>query len=360
MLKFVLKKKQKNNIQYMKSASNVKIFIMRLSSIGDIVLTTGVVRMLRKVLPESEIHYVTDKKYSSLLKFNTNIHEVIEYDKSFGIKETLNFGEKLNEQITARDIVIDLHNNHRTRLIRRRLKGRTFSLDKHIRYKLMLVWLKKNIYGRAISIPELYGQTVRKALPFEDDGLGLEVWLEEDAKEGKYMPHSRVQANALRKIVVAPGATYLTKRWLPEYYGKLCEILRMKFDAEIFLIGGADDRDVAGPSERAGAINLCGKLNLLESARIIRESDIFIGNDTGMMHIAAAMQTPVAVIFGSSVRDFGFSPYRVSNCVIESEISCRPCSHIGRNSCPKGHFDCMKKLTPNLVFDEILKFTKNS
>lgn len=344
----------------MKSASNVKIFIMRLSSIGDIVLTTGVVRMLRKVLPESEIHYVTDKKYSSLLKFNAYIHEVIEYDKSYGMKETLNFGERLNEKITASDIVIDFHNNHRTRLIRHKLKGRIFTIEKHIIYKLMLVWLKKNLYGRAVSIPELYWQTVRKAFPLEDDGLGLEVWLEEDAKEGKYMPHSRLQVENIRKIVVAPGATYLTKRWLPEYYGELCDMLRVKFDAEIFLIGGADDRDVARPSEKAGAINLCGKLNLLESARIIRESNLFIGNDTGMMHIAAAMQTPVAVIFGSSVRDFGFSPYRVSNCIIESEINCRPCSHIGRNSCPKGHFDCMKKLTPKLVFDEIVKFTKNS
>ncbi len=344
----------------MKSATNVKIFLIRLSSIGDIVLTSAVVRMLRDSLPESEIYYVTDKKYAPLMRFNTRINEIIEYDKSFGISETLKFAERLNERISDNDIVIDLHNNYRTRLLRYKLKARSVALDKHIFYKLMLVWFKKNVYRRAISIPLLYTEAVRKIIPLEDDGLGLEVWLEEDVCSGKYLPHSRVQSKYVRKIVIAPGATYFTKRWLPEYYAELSYRLRTKLDAEITLIGGANDGKFAVASEKSGALNLCGKLNLSETARIIRESDLFIGNDTGMMHIAAAMQTPITAIFGSSVRDFGFSPFRVKSKIVEHDISCRPCSHIGRNCCPKGHFDCMKKLTPKHVFDEIMKLTENS
>lgn len=342
----------------MKSLRNPKIFIIRLSSIGDIILTTALIRIIRNSHPEHELYYITDKKYSSILRYNPLLNGVIVYDKSMNVAETINFSRQLNPEMTKNDFVIDLHNNLRTSLIKFFLKAKKVSVSKNRIFKLALTTFQKNIYGKNLSIPKIYLETAAKVLKLKDDGLGLEFWLESDKSAGKYLPFERQYSVAEEpKIAIAPGATYFTKRWLPENFLKVAEMLKEKYNAEISLIGGESDVELCNFIEqnfRHGSIyNHAGNLNLVQSASLIRESDLLLTNDTGMMHVAAAMQTPVVAIFGSSVKDLGFTPYRTPNVVLESELDCRPCSHIGRNSCPKGHFKCMKTILPEHVASNI-------
>jgi lipopolysaccharide heptosyltransferase II len=342
----------------MKSLSNPKIFLIRLSSIGDIILTTALIRMIRNSHPEHELYYITDDKYSSILRYNRHLNGIIVYNKSMNVAETINFGRQLNPEMTENDFVIDLHNNLRTSLIKFFLKAKKVSVSKNRIFKLALTTFQKNISGNHLSIPQLYFDTASKVLKLNDDGLGLEFWLESDKAAGKYLPHERQQSvSDTPKITIAPGATYFTKRWLPENFLMAAQLLNKKFNAEISLVGGDSDIELCQYIEenfKQGAIsNHAGKLDLVQSATIVRESDLLLTNDTGMMHIAAAMQTPVVAIFGSSVKDLGFVPYRTPSVVIESELDCRPCSHIGRNSCPKGHFNCMKSILPAHVVTNI-------
>lgn len=342
----------------MKSLSNVKIFLIRLSSIGDIILTTALIRMIRDSHPNCELYYITDKRYSSILRYNNHLDGIIEYDKSFNMSESINFGKQLSKQISENDIVIDLHNNLRTMLIKISLKAKKVAIPKNRIFKLALTTFQKNIYGKNVSIPQIYFDTAAKTISLNDDGLGLEFWLESDKSADRYQPHDRkLSHSGAPKIAIAPGATYFTKRWLPENFLMVAQMLREKYNTEIYLIGGESDVELCNFIEnnfKEGQIcNHAGKLNLLQSGSLIRESDLLLTNDTGMMHVAASMQTPVVAIFGSSVIDLGFAPYRSPNVVIESEMDCRPCSHIGRNSCPKGHFKCMKSILPEHVTKNI-------
>ena len=137
------------------------------------------------------------------------------------------------------------------------------------------------------------------------------------------------------------------------------KILKSSINCEFIIIGGKDDFDICNYiSNEINAVNYAGKTDIIETARLIDTSDLLITNDTGVMHIAAARQTPVAVIFGSTVQDFGFSPFRCPNIIIEKDISCRPCSHIGRNFCPLWHFNCMKTVTPQFAAEKILDLLK--
>jgi heptosyltransferase-2 len=274
------------------------------------------------------------------------------------MSESINFGKQISKQMSEKDIVIDLHNNLRSSLIKINLKAKKVSIPKNRIFKLALTTFQKNIYGKNLSIPQIYFDTANKAIALHDDGLGLGFWLESDKSAGKYLPFERQYSVAEEpKIAIAPGATYFTKRWLPENFLKVAEMLKEKYNAEITLVGGESDVELCNFIEqnfKHGAIyNQAGKLNLVQSATLIRESDLLLTNDTGMMHVAAAMQTPVVAIFGSSVKDLGFTPYRTPNVVLESELDCRPCSHIGRNSCPKGHFKCMKTILPEHVATNI-------
>ncbi len=158
-------------------------------------------------------------------------------------------------------------------------------------------------------------------------------------------------------VALAPGAGFATKRWPLENFVALARKLFNR--GRVFCILG-DEADQPLGRELAniapGAVDFTGKLSLLESAAVLQEAALLICNDSGLMHLAEAVKTPVAAIFGSTVREFGFFPHRQNSLVIENlEVVCRPCSHVGRRACPKGHFLCMRSLTPDLVWRELEK-----
>tara|TARA_B110000503_G_C7167971_1_gene422815 strand:+ start:2996 stop:4006 length:1011 start_codon:yes stop_codon:yes gene_type:complete len=317
--------------------TTVKILIIRFSSIGDIVLTTPVIRCLKKQLEgDVEIHYLTKKSYKSLLENNPYVTKIHSIEKS--TNEVIEALQK--EQF---DYVVDLHKNLRSSRVKQRLEGLSFSFNKLNWQKWLLVNLKINRMPK-IHIVDRYLQSV-KALGIENDGNGLDYFLPKEIEEKQLLPTGFPKSY----IALVVGATHATKRLPDEKLKELVSLLQQP----IVLIGGKEDAKLGTELEKVDAnriFNAAGKMSLDESARLIKRAASVITHDTGMMHIAAAFQKKIISIWGNTVPDFGMYPYlnkdnRTSFKVIENNnLRCRPCSKIGFDKCPKGHFKCMNEI----------------
>jgi ADP-heptose:LPS heptosyltransferase len=319
-----------------------KFLLLRFSSIGDIVLTTPVVRGLKQQVPGAEIHFMTRTAFEPVLRNNPYIDRIITFDKSPR--------EQLPRLKAERyDAIIDLHHNRRTFFLKLALGGWPFSATPAIRSfrklnveKWLLVNLKINRLPE-LHIVDRYLETVRD-FGVTNDGLGLDYFISaDDEKIVDRLPPAH--KNGYTAVVI--GAQHATKR-LPVY--KLIQLCR-SIEGPVVLLGGPEDATAGLQiSHAAGSpvYNACGLGTINESAALIKHAVKVISNDTGLMHIAAAFKRPVDSYWGNTVPAFGMTPY-YGNQKVESKIfevdglRCRPCSKIGFNTCPKGHFNCMEK-----------------
>ena len=331
----------------------MKILVIRFSSIGDIVLTTPVVRVLKTQLDEAEVHYVTKQQYKSIVESNPYI------DKVFTLDTDLN--ELVNQLKQEKyEYIIDLHNNLRTRIVKWKLGVKSFSFRKLNVEKWLLVNLKINKLP-SLHIVERYLEAVQ-SLGVKNDALGLDYFIpEKDEVPLDWIPESHQNGY----VAYAIGAQHETKKLPVQRMIELCD----KINRPIVLLGSKEDYDnaetirkffeqpalsaeyEAGLKElgkRTIIYNACGLYNLNQSASLLKQAHYVFAHDTGLMHIAAALKKEVYSIWGSTIPSFGMYPYRTKFTVLENtRLSCRPCSKIGFDKCPKGHFNCMNKI----VFD---------
>jgi lipopolysaccharide heptosyltransferase II len=344
----------------MMSDSQQKILIIRLSSIGDILLTTPFIRQVRKKYPKAQIDFVVKTEYSELLEYNPNINNLIKFESATGTKGLKKLKKSLNEN--EYEYIFDLHNNIRSNYLRRGLRGKKkHQIKKNKVIQFLYVKFKINRYPDTIPIAERY-LNVGKAAGVEDDGRGLEVFWEkeiEDSIDQILEKNGLIQNETF--FTVAPGAGLYTKRWPIEYYKIFIEDIIENHKSKVLVLGNDNDREQGNSlNDLNDVIDLTGKLSLLQSAVVLSKSKALISNDTGLMHMATAVNTPVLAIFGSTVKEFGFYPYRYDSIVVENEgLDCRPCSHIGRDSCPKEHFKCMNEITPEIVIEKFEELIKN-
>lgn len=313
-----------------------KFLILRFSSIGDIILTTPVIRCLKKQYPEAEVHFVTKKSYKTLVETNIYI------DKYYLLDNSLN---DLIKQLKVEryDYVIDLHNNLRTRIIKFRLGVKSFSYDKLNFQKWLLVKFKKNFMPN-VHIVDRNLKTV-ETLGIKNDNAGLDYFIPaKDELPVEWLPESFRDSYA----VYAIGGQHETKKLpLPKMI-ELCE----KIDLPLVLIGGKEDTEQAEKlvfafenKANKQILNTCGKCTLNQSASLIKGASIVYTHDTGMMHVAAALKKKVVSIWGNTVPEFGMYPYQTNFVALEvKDLACRPCSKIGYEKCPLGHFKCMNEL----------------
>lgn len=325
-----------NNFHYQ------KILIVRLSSLGDILLTTPLIRSLKKTNLKLEIHFLLREEYQDVMVNNPYISNLITIkreDSSSNTKDILSQNKY--------DYVIDLQNNLRSRLLTNSLKYPKVRFKKLSWQKFFLVKFKINKLSEAPPIPERYASVIND-LKLDDEGLDLFT----DKKPSESL---KGETNL---IGFCPGSRHYTKMWPNEYYIELGKkIIGNGFD--IVLFGGKDDKIICQEisSELSKCINLSNDNDILQTAADIEMCKAIICNDSGLMHAACAVKVPVIAIFGSTVKEFGFTPYRYKNLILENKsLTCRPCSHIGKSSCPKGHFKCMKEITPQLVYNTLIHF----
>ncbi len=326
----------------------MKILIIRFSSIGDIVLTTPIVRCIKTQLPNVELHYLTKKSFQPIIESNPYI------DKKFYLEGDLMpvIIELLKEKY---DVIIDLHKNLRTRYVKSILSQafnsniQKFSFSKLNTKKWLLTNFKINLLPDK-SIVERYFEAVRK-LGVKNDGQGLDYFIpEQDELKKDDLP----TAHSLGFVACAIGGQHETKKMPVAKWVEFCKQLQFP----IVLLGGKEDAANAEEIRKVDGVkiyNACGKFSLNESAHIVRKARFVITHDTGIMHIAAAFKKPIISIWGNTVPAFGMFPYYGYNnlqtniapksYIIENKkISCRPCSKIGYQKCPKTHFNCMNKI----------------
>ncbi len=305
---------------------------------GDILLTTPFIRSLKKQFPQLEIDFILKEQYKDILLHNHYINKIFTYNTNQ--KDLLL--SKLKK--CNYEFIIDLQNNFRSAEIKRLLKVPAVSFNKKTFEKFLLVHFKINKLKNLPLIPERYTQSLDG---FQLDDEGLDLFLPEQI-------NSQLK-NGLNYIAIAPGSRHFTKMWPEEYYIELGNMLT-KNNYNIVLFGGKNDKQpcerLAGKIENS--INLCNDDNLFQTAVDMKKCSAIVCNDSGYMHLACALKIPVLVFFGSTVREFGFEPYKNKNVIFENNsLSCRPCSHIGRESCPKKHFKCMLELSPEMAFDKL-------
>jgi ADP-heptose:LPS heptosyltransferase len=309
-----------------------KLLILRFSSIGDIVLTTPVIRACKKQLAATEIHFVCKNAFRSLLEHNPYIHKIHSFEKDIKeIYETLN-REKF-------DVIIDLHNNLRSFRLKRYLGVKSYSFNKLNVLKLTAVVTKKISILPEKHIVNRYLETVLP-LGVKDDGQGLDFFIPEEAKN---LPKPIVLPQQFSVLVL--GGSYFTKKIPINKLREICS--RLKFP--LVLLGGSDGTAEALElvKEFPNVVNLCGTLSLHQSAFVISQSAWVITPDTGLMHMAAAFNKRIISVWGNTVPEFGMGPYlpQTENKILEvKNLSCRPCSKLGYHKCPKGHFKCMNNI----------------
>ena len=314
----------------------LKILVVRFSSIGDIVLTTPIVRMLKKQL-NSEVHFLTKQVNGDLVINNPYIDTVIIFKDS--ISEVI---DKLKNE--NYDYVIDLHNNIRTRILKFQLGIKSRSFPKINLLKFLMTQFKRN-YLPKIHIVDRYLETI-KFLGIKNDMQGLDFFLSTDDK---------VQLSVYPKKFIAfvIGGQYSTKI-LP--INKIISICN-KINNDVILIGGPNDSLRGKEIEKKcnSVISTCGDFTVMQSAFLIKNSQYVITHDTGMMHIASAFCKKIFSVWGNTIPEFGMYPYMAhedSRIIEVKGLNCRPCSKIGFSKCPKGHFKCMEEINENLFLSK--------
>ena len=313
----------------------MKVLLLRFSSIGDIVLTTPVIRTVKTQVDNVEVHFATKQAFKSFVDTNPYI------DKAHYLGENLRdlIRDLRKEKF---DFVIDLHNNLRTRIIKLSLGVKSSSFDKLNFEKWLMVNFKINKLPH-VHIVERY-LAAAAPLGVKNDSLGLDYFIpEKDQVPVDWLPEEMRDGY----VAYAIGGQHYTKKLPVERMIELCD----RINRPIVLLGGKEDvengqkvSDFFGknPSKKTFIYNACGKFNLNQSASIVKQAQYVFTHDTGLMHIASAFRKEIFSIWGNTIPLFGMYPYRTRFTSLENnKLSCRPCSKIGYAKCPKGHFKCM-------------------
>ena len=312
----------------------VKFLVVRFSSIGDIILTTPVVRHLKQQVDQAEVHYLTKSAFAPLLEHNPYVDRIHAYTGN--LNQT---ADRLKE--LGFDYIIDLHHNARTERLKMKLKRMDFSVNK-LNFKK---WLYVNLH--LDRLPDIHMvdrnlDTIRNFIT-ERDREGLDYFLPEtEAIDLQTLPPSYQNGY----IAMAIGAQHETKRLPMELLLQLCGAL----EHPLILLGDRHDKITADSIVKAlpdkEILNKCGVLTIHQSASLVQQSKLLITHDTGLMHIGAAFKKKIISIWGNTVPKFGMYPYQADPASVAFEVyglRCRPCSKIGYQQCPRKHFKCMKE-----------------
>ncbi len=325
----------------------MRILVFQTAFLGDLILTSPLLKSLKKSFKGAEVALVVRKGLESVFSNAPFVDRIIPFDK----KGVYGFSRYLRDY----DIAISPHRSHRTSLvlwfsrIKRRIgfdiSGFSFLYTDRVKYvrKRGIHEIDRNL-SLLKPLEEEFSVTYETApeLPLADDEVSKVI--------GKFsldVPY----------VVVAPGSVWATKRWLPEYYAEVCNYVKGRgFD--VVLVGSASERDVCSAVEaRAGVVkNLCGVTSLREFFAVVKGARLVVSNDSSPVHVAVSVGTPVVEIYGATVPAFGFFPYGEGDFVEIKNLPCRPCGIHGGKKCPEGHFRCMRDLKPGMVIEKLERY----
>lgn len=325
----------------------IRILIIHTAFIGDIVLSTPLIKKLRDTYPKAEITYLTTPVGASILRNNPHLNHIIEYDKRGehkGIKGFWAIAKKL--KMEAYNLVITPHRYLRSTFL-------TFLTGAPIRRGYDSA-AASFLYNERVHYDKSKHE-VEKLLSFvpKDEGKRYEIEIFPTELEVEKVD-KLLEKRREKVVVVAPGSKWFTKKWPLEYFNRVIKELEKREDTTVVVVGGKEEMFFNMPLANT-TIDLRGKTTLLELAEAIRRADIVLTNDSSPIHIASAFpNVRILALFGPTVEKFGFFPWSKNSEVFQVEgLECRPCSIHGGDSCPKKHFKCMLDIKPEMVLERI-------
>lgn len=311
----------------------MKIGIVRFSSLGDVIIASSLLETIKREIPGAEVYFVTKKIYRGLYEHDSRISNLVL------LPDTSLYG--ISRVLKTLDLKIDIHKSLRTYLLRV-LDPRGWRTYNSMRWERRAFVRGK----RKIPIPPLYlryNETVKDLVKRADYPPSLEAKNSgEEILKRRRLP--------LSPVIIAPFASRKSKEWKPVYYAEVAKEITK--ENPVFIVGAASEwkrgeeiRKDAGK----GCYNLAGAFYLSELKEIFRASRCVIGGDTGLLHMADALDVQAIMLFTSTHPALGFAPTRKTTRVLSSGIECQPCHVHGLNRCPRGSFECLDKITPSSV-----------
>lgn len=325
----------------------MRVLVIRLSSIGDIILTTPVLKEFKKKYPDATVDFLVLDKFKDAIIGCPYIDNLILFkkDEHDGLGKLKSFARELRNN--GYDYVFDLHGKLRSMVISREIGAKTFRYKKRAAWKTVLVKMKAIRYNVDNTIIRNYfGAFKEFGLEYHGEDLTFSFSEKELERVKEYKGHP----------VLAPGASKPTKQWTPEGFGELAALLYNKYGKAPVIIGSAGEKELCEKINSISGgvcIDMSGKLSLKESGALLSQSKFLVTNDSGPFHIARGVKCRTFVIFGPT--DPGMFEYDEMNTLIYRGEECSPCSLHGDKVCPKGHFNCMKKLKASDVMEVIKK-----
>jgi heptosyltransferase II len=324
------------------------VLLVRFSSIGDILLTTPLVRALARRHPEAKLVYVTKRAMAPLVADNPHLDEVVALEPDEPIRHLARRLRRLGPTHG-----LDLHGSLRSRGLRLLVRCHWSGYRKRKLARGLLIHAKLDTYRDHTPVAERYFQAARR-LDTRPDGGPPEFALGPGAREraAQWLAEHGV-ADGTRLAALAPGAAHATKRWPIGHWSALADLLRAE-GYQPLVVGGPDDRGLAQQLATGGAsgegrvalVSAAGECSLQETGALLAQARVVVSGDTGVMHMATGVGTPVVALFGPTVGQFGFLPYRARSRVLERALDCRPCSATGTAVCPLGHHRCLEDIPP--------------
>ncbi len=313
-----------------------KILIVRFSSIGDIVLTTPVVRAVKQQVKDSQVHFLTKERFVSVVEENPYI------DKVYSIREKIT---EISQELRREnyDYIIDLHRNLRTLHLKMLLLKPSRSFNKINFEKWLLTKWKINRMPDKHIVDRCFDTVRMLRVKYDGEGLDYFINAQDEVSPGELPPGFR--DNYLALVI---GGAHATKQLPKEKLIELCYQLKYP----VMILGGPAEEALGDEIQEMfpeKVYNAAGKYSLNRSSSLIKNATVVVSGDTGLMHIAAAFRKKIVVVWGNTVPEFGMYPFLPLDkggfeSVEVKGLKCRPCSKIGFEECPKQHFDCMLKI----------------
>ncbi|MDA3883591.1 MAG: lipopolysaccharide heptosyltransferase II [Bacteroidales bacterium] len=336
-----------------KNISNIVIF--RLSSIGDIILTSALVRCLRSTYPDAKIDFVVKRQFKHITELMPEIDTIHTFNSDGGFSELLSLRTKLASK--KYDVMLDIHKNWRSAFIRNTIGARrVYTFNKHtfkrylmIRFKIDAYNIVRPVYLRFVDAAQKLG------VVYDDKKTGLAIPAETQKHVDNYLEDHGIKPHK-PLVVLCPGASFYNKEWQKEKFLELAQIIITQKNMQVVLLGGSKEQETCtyiATTINQKILSVAGQFNLKESAALLNRAQATVANDTGMLHMSEALKVPVVGIYGPTVRQFGYFPVLAKSKVARVELACRPCTKMGMNTCPKETFDCTQKISVSSVYSQL-------
>jgi len=332
-----------------------KVLLIRLRRIGDVILTTPAVSALRKAFPSALISYIVEEPYKELVEGNPCLNNVYVLKKKQNSKDFLKFIRQIRKEKV--DVVIDFHSGPRASLITL-FSGAKLKIGYRIKYRNFIYDVKLSRSSERgpihsvenhINLVKALGISVDPSFPVSVP----EAKKEEAEKVEKIIRENEFKGHSIITIHISAGNEF--RDWGADNWIQMTNLLAQQPEVRIVLVGAEEDKKAEEEilkKSKAAILSLVGRLNLRELREVISHSSLFVGPDSGPMHIAATTSTPIVALFGPTL-PANFAPWKAKATLIEKNLDCRPCK---QRTCIHDDFRCLKTIKPEEVYAACLHF----